>query len=247
MELKSLIIGVLLAVSIFAMKSGVGIYYLTANMVSKKGRGLVFAMSALSYGLLFAGAFYLLRWLNHLALFPLFNKILKYGMPLHLALAFGMLVWSFYLLKRDHSHNTSKAFWMLIIPCPVCMTVVLLITAFIMAYFPKHGGGFLTGAYGIYLVIQAGIAFILFRLQKVSRIAPDRILGWGMLLIASYFILTVLIAPQMGGLNKIYRIANYKGDVELLKLNWVITVWATIAATFFIGLILRMLRIRGRK
>ncbi len=247
MELKSLIVGVLLAVSVFAAKSGIGIYYLTANMKVKTGRALIFAGSALSYGLLFAGAFFLLEWLNHISLFPLFNKILKYGMPLHFILAFGMLVWSVYLLKRNHTRQSSKAYLLLVIPCPVCMTVILLITAFVIAYFPKHSGSVLVGTFGIYLVIQMGVTLVLSRLQSVIRITSDRILGWGMLLIASYFILTVLIAPQMGGLNKIYRIANYKGDVELLKLNWVIAVWLTIATTFFAGLIFRMLKLKRNK
>ena len=75
----------------------------------------------------------------------------------------------------------------------------------------------------------------------------DRVLGWGMLLIAGYFILTVLMAPQMGDLGKIYRIATYKGETELLKLNWIIAVWASVCLAFVAGWVLRMWRLRRRR
>ena len=247
MELKSLILGIVLAVSIFAVKSGIGMYYLVQHAKTWRGRIWLFLGSALSYGLLFAGAFFLLRWLDKGALFPLFSRILTYGMPLHFALAFGMLVWAVYLLKRDHTHPASKAFLTLVVPCPVCMTVILLITGFILSAFPKNGGLALAGVFAIYLVIQ-GLTMLTFSLwQKLGRMDPDRTLGWGMLFIAGYFILTVLIAPQMGDLNKIYRIANYKGEAELLKFNWIIAVWATVAMTFIAGWFLRMWRLKRSK
>jgi len=247
MELKSLILGIVLAVSIFAVKSGMGMTYLAARMKNRKRRVWIFLGSALSYGLLFVAAFFLLKWLNQVALFPLFNKVMKYGMPLHFFLAFGMLVWAVYLLKRDHAYHTSRAFLLLVVPCPVCLTVVVLITAFIMAYFPKSSGLALAGVYVIYLVIQ-GVTMLVFSLwQKISQMDSDRILGWGMLLIAGYFILTVLIAPQMGDLKNIYRIATYKGETELLKLHWTMAVWLAVTLTFAAGVVLRMRHIKRRK
>ncbi len=247
MELKTLVLGIILAVSIFAVKSGIGMYYLTVHLKGRKRRIWAFLGSAISYGLLFMIAFFLIRWLSQIALFPLFNKILKFGMPLHFSLAFGMLIWAVYLLKRDHTHTVSKAFLTLVIPCPVCMTVVLLITGFVLTYFPKHGGWALVGVYGVYLLLQlltmGGFAL----LRHVSRMEADRALGWGMLLIASYFILTVLVAPQMGGLNKIYRIATYKGEVALLKFHWIIAVWLTMALTFLAGLFFGMFKLKRSK
>jgi predicted transporter len=247
MELKSLMLGIVLAVSIFAVKSGIGMTYLVTRMKNRKRRIWIFLGSALSYGLLFAAAFFLLRGLNQVALFPLFSKVMKYGMPLHFSLAFGMFVWAVYLLKRDHAYHTSRAFLLLVVPCPVCLTVVVLITAFIMAYFPKNSGLALIGVYAIYLAIQ-GITMLVFSLwQKASQMDSDRVLGWGMLLIAGYFILTVLIAPQMGDLKNIYRIANYKGETELLKLHWTLAVWLAVTLTFAAGAILRMRHIKRRK
>lgn len=246
MELKSLILGIVLAVSIFAVKSGIGMVYLVAHVKDRKRRTWVILGSAVSYGLLFVAAFFLLRWLNRVALFPLFNKILKYGMPLHFALAFGMLVWAVYLLKRDPTPTTSKAYLTLVVPCPVCMTVILLITGFVLAYFPKNGGIALAGVYVIYLVIQFATMGIFAVWQRAGDGDPDRMLGWGMLLIAGYFILTVLIAPQMGDLSKIYRIANYKGETDLLTRNGIIAVWATIAFTFALGWIFRTLRLKRK-
>ena len=247
MELKGLIFGVVLAVSIFAVKSGIGVYYLTAHMKSRARRIWIFSGSAFSYGLLFLAAFFLLRGLRQITLFPLFYRILKYGMPLHFSLAFGMIIWAVYLLKREHARATSKAFLTLIVPCPVCMTLVLLITGFVLSYFPKNGGSMLLLVYGIYLVIQGGTMGVFALWQKIGRTDPDRVLGWGMLLIAGYFILTVLVAPQMGGLSKIYRIATYKGDTELLTHNWIIAVWVTLALTFMLGMILKTLRLKRKK
>ncbi len=244
MELKSLIVGIILAVSIFAVKSGIGIYYIATHQSEWKGRVLTFLGSALSYGLLFIAAFLFLKWLNQVSLFPIFNRILKFGMPIHFALAFGMLGWAMYLLKRPESHRVSKAFLTLIVPCPVCMTVVVLITAFVMAYFPKHGELALLGVYGLYVVIQ-GLTLAAFTAwQRLSHTEPDRALGWGMLLIAGYFILTVLMAPQMEDLKKIYRIATYKGDTEMLKLNWTLTVWSIVLVTFAMGWVIRMWRLK---
>ncbi len=247
MELKSLILGIVLAVSIFAVKSGIGMYYLVAHVKSRRWRTWIFLGSAVSYGLLFVAAFFLLKWLNQVALFPFFNKILKYGMLLHFALAFGMLLWAVYLLKRDHTHTTSKAYLTLVVPCPVCMTVILLITGFVLSAFPKNGGRVLIGVFGIYLLIQLATMGVFALWQKAGRMDPDRTLGWGMLLIAGYFILTVLIAPQMGYLSKIYRIANYKGETELLTRNGIIAVWATIALTFALGWAFRTLRLKRKK
>lgn len=247
MELKSLILGIVLAVSIFAVKSGIGMFYLAAHVENRKRRIWIFFGSAVSYGLLFLAAFFLLKWLNQVALFPLFNRVLKYGMPLHFVLAFGMFLWAVYLLERDHTHSTSKAYLTLIVPCPVCMTVVLLITGFVLAYFPKNGGIALAGVYLVYLVIQALTMGVFALWQKAGRMDPDRTLGWGMLLIAGYFILTVLIAPQMGDLSKIYRIATYKGETELLTRNGIVAVWATIAFTFALGWAFRTLRLKRKK
>jgi len=247
MELKSLLLGILMAVFIFSIKSGVGMYYLMTNMKTWRGRGGAFLLSALSYGMLFLGSFHLFRFLKHVVLFPFFARIIRIGMPLHFALAFGMMVWSVLLLKGTASHKHSRAFWLLVVPCPVCLTVILLITAFMMSYFPKNGGELLILTFGIYLLVQAGIVLILFSVQSAGRLDPGRVLGWGMLLIASYFVLTVLVAPQIGGLDKIYRIAMYNGETELLKTNWVVTVWVTLGATFFLGMIARMLRIRRKK
>ncbi len=247
MEIKTLILGILMAVFIFAVKSGCGMYYMMARMKSWKGRGGIFLLSALSYGALFLGSYHLLRFLKHVALFPFFEKIINIGMPLHFALAFGMIVWAVLLLKGTASHTHSRAYLLLVVPCPVCLTVILLITAFIMAYFPKNGGELLGVTFGIYLVVQSGIVFALFGLQNVARWDSGRVLGWGMLLIASYFILTVLVAPQMTGLEKIYRIATYKGDSNMLKSNLIVAVWGTLGATFFLGMIGRMLRIRRKK
>jgi len=244
MELKSLILGIILAVAIFAVKSGIGMYYLVTLMESRRRRVWIFSGSAVSYGLLFVAAFFLLRGLHQVALFPFFNKILKVGMPIHFALAFGMLVWAVYLLKRNHIHTSSKAFLTLIIPCPVCMTVILLITAFVLSLFPERGGFVLTGVFGVYLVIQFLTILVFSTWQKISRMDADRVLGWGMLIIAGYFILTVLIAPQMGDLGKIYRIATYKGETELLKLNWIIAVWTTVCLAFVAGWVLRTWRLR---
>ena len=247
MELKSLIVGIILAVSIFAVKSGIGIYYIATHQREWKRRILTFLGSALSYGLLFIAAFLFLKWLNQVSLFPIFTRILRFGMPLHFALAFGMLAWAVYLLKRPASHRVSKAFLTLIVPCPVCMTVVVLITAFVMAYFPAHGRLVLLGVYGLYVVIQ-GFTLVAFTVwQKISRMDPDRALGWGMLLIAGYFILTVLMAPQMGDLRKIYRIATYKGELEMLKMNWNVAVWSIVLLTFGAGWVIRAWRLRRSK
>lgn len=246
MELKSLILGIVLAVSIFAVKSGTGVYYLTARMEDRRRRIWVNLGSALSYGLLFLAAFFLLKGLHRIALFPLFNRILKYGMPLHFALAFGMLIWGIYLLKRTSNRRTSKAYLTLILPCPVCMTVILLITGFVLSYFPKDGGRALMGVFGVYLAIQIVTVGAFSFWQKAGQTDPDRTLGWGMLLIAGYFILTVLIAPQMGGLSKIYRIATYKGDTELLTRHWIIAVWTTLGLTFAVGVILKTLWLKRK-
>jgi len=192
------ITGILVAFSVFGVKValglGVRIYSRTVSSVKKM---ILLLGTGFTYLLLFCSLYLLVTHFNLLNYLDQLMNVLQYGMLLHLTVAMGLLLWGASLLlqnpAREHSHS-HMAVWLLILPCPVCATVVLLN---------------LTLAYSIFSLSPPLVTLILFALffgiivLTLGLIFPFRhkigkgnsFLGMTMVMVALYFLVTVIIAP----------------------------------------------------
>ena len=213
MEMKSLIIGILLSVGIFAVKSGVGLYYFLSQRQSLKIK-TVWVM--LYYGLIFfifsffANIMKKVDFLQHVEAMQTFFRS---GMTMHVILAGLLAVWGVGLLKRGTDHNRKNLRWLaMVIPCPVCLGVILVSIAFLLAYFPDSDEivaiWACAGCLAINLLTMTALK--IWRSQTDST--HEQILGLAMLFISVYFFLSVILIPQFSDLDTVYRLARYTGD-----------------------------------
>lgn len=91
--------------------------------------GVAFFLGAvLVYLLLFGLIFVTVTQLNLVAYLDRIMGLIQYGMALHLAVALGLLVWGMRMVLKPARLGTGKpwAGLFLVMPCPVCATVILL-------------------------------------------------------------------------------------------------------------------------
>ena len=119
-------------------------------------------------------------------------------MWLHLAVALGLFIWGTKLLLQNPQtpkHLPLRASLLLVIPCPVCATVILLNLTLAYSVFslsPMSTTLLLFCLFGSIIVITSGMVF-LFR----HRTGPaNSFLGLSMILVSLYFLFTVMIAPM---------------------------------------------------
>ena len=191
--------GIIMAFSVFGIKAGLGLGALMAHRhLTSWRKALFLAATLFIYLLLFAGMHFIVARFNLLVWLDRFIQMLRYGMCLHLAVAAGLLAWGVALVLdqqgKGHRHGVGAGLFM-VIPCPVCATVILLNLTLAYALFPlspAQATGLLFGL--LCRPLMAISAAVVSLLQ--SRIdAPDAFLGLAMILTALYFFLTVIIAP----------------------------------------------------
>lgn len=193
------ITGVLAAFSVFGVKVGLGLAAQVYN--PSNGRswrvalvtaclGGYFALFVVTYGVI--SRFNLLNYLDRLI------GLVRCGMMLHLGVATGLLVWGGRLLLADGGREQAvlplKASLLMIVPCPVCATVVLLnltLACSLLDLSPLLTTLILFGIFSGLVLATCGLVFP-FRRRITSFVS---FAGLSMVLIALYFFLTVLIAP----------------------------------------------------
>jgi len=169
-------------------------------------------------------------------------------MYIHSFLAAGLIIWGIYLLKnKSEQQETSRAFWLLIIPCPLCTSVIFLTTAFLMAYFPHIGLFAVMGAYLFFILINFVTILSLALWDIKADVTPEHTLGKAMLFIAIYFILSIIIMPQFSDIDKIYRIAAYRGEEASMNTKDILLLLATMATFFMTGYLVKRRKIRRER
>lgn len=247
MEFKSLFLGILFSVAIFSIKAGVGLHYRfnQANCLNLKKRSNVtwwvsFWFVAL-YGILFATVGALVACMEIQTDLKNIQLFFESGMLIHLILASLMLIWGFILLKSNRAVGQSSSAWLaLILPCPLCMAVIGISVAFILALFPDNSIEPLLLFYLIFMALSFLTAACMDKLQRWFIRSPEFMLGYAMATIAAYFLLSILIMPQFSGLDDIYSIAsNLRSDGEGANLL-VLPIALGISITFFAAGYLKM-------
>ncbi len=247
MEIKSLVLGILFATGAFAAKGGVGLAYALERAPGAGRRALLAAGFAAAYAALFAGALAAARRLDPGAHLPEIQRLVASGMMVHLVLAAGLLAWGVRLLRRPAAAaRPTRAHWLLVVPCPVCLTVVLLITAFLVTLLPDAAPRAVAGAYGLFLATAGVTAAALLSGRRRSRKPPERTLGAAMVGIAGYFLAAVVVMPQFGDLGGVYRLSSYTGKAAPVPPAQAWGTWAALVAAFLAGCVRQTARLRRR-
>jgi predicted transporter len=247
MELKTLFIGIVFAMGIFAVKSGVGIHYLLTQKEKGKIKLAYLSLYSLVYLFLFLCCSYVIDRIDIISYFETLQKFIRYGMVLHVLMAGGLLIWGVLLLKNSGMSFKGNHAWVaLIVPCPVCISVVFLSLSFLISYFPGAVHVAAISAYGVFMAIVLTTLLVMVFWRKDSKEAPELTIGAAMVLIAVYFFLSIIILPQFGNVGSIYRLAAHEGEIEIAGSREFLVMCSVIAAFLVWGFVKMTKKLKPR-
>ena len=214
MELKTLWLGLLISVAAFAVKTGLGWAYLWAAAPPGRKPAASAAVAAL-YALVFAGVYLLAAKVNLLAHYDLFEPLWQHGLTLHWLVAALMFFWGFLLLRQRPEAccaGRTKGWLALVIPCPVCLSVLFMSTTGLTLYFPQEAARATAALFGAFALLALAAGLMALKGRSPAAGAAERTLGLTMMLTAAYFMVSALILPQFAEISKVYRLAAYAAE-----------------------------------
>jgi len=248
MELKSLFLGLVFTIGVFAIKSGMGLHYFLIQRRKLMSKLIFLSLYCLVYLIIFVLSSYILQRINIIHYFEIVQGLLKSGIFIHVLMAGGLIIWGVVLLKRESGPGNRSFAWLaLTIPCPVCVTAIFFSAAFLLSCFPDSGYPAALGAYILFMaiVITTSISMTLWSIR--SNLASESNLGAAMLIIAVYFFLSIIIMPQFSDLSKIYRLAAYHGEAESTDIRDILLLYSVMATLFSTGFWAMRRKIRRRR
>lgn len=232
MEFKTLFIGMAISMAAFSVKAGLGTAYLCLSRPRGKKKGALFAAAA-SYAALFASVYFIVTRVNVIANYGKFIPLLRGGVAIHWLAAILIFIWGLALLRirGTDEHHRGYAWLALIIPCPVCMSVVLISASCLALYFPDDSA---LSLFALYLAFAAlaGVSASFVLLTRKSERDAERSLGSAMILIAAYFMISALVTPQFGEIGRIYRLAAYSRGADIRGSAEVWKIWGAVTLLF---------------
>jgi len=248
MEFKSLFLGITFTIGVFALKSGVGLHYFLIKRKEVKTKLFFLMLFSLVYFLIFALSFYILQEIDIVQYFDRVQDFLKSGMFIHILMAGGLVIWAIALLsRRDRVEKRSFGWVALVVPCPLCITVIFFSMAFLLSFFPHSGHMAVVAAYAGFMAIVIVTIVTMTLWENISGSAPESNLGAAMLIIAAYFLLSVIIMPQFGDIDRIYRLAAYQGEKEIMNTRDILMLYSIMASLFATGFTAMRRKIRREK
>jgi predicted transporter len=218
MEYKSLILGTVFSIAIFAVKSGIGLNYYLSKTSSARVTAFVCSMFAVMYMMLFAASYFVISKIDIIRHQEVIMKWIESGMMIHLIMAVLMAFWGIWLLKGKTDYSAKSKGWIaLAVPCPVCAMVILFCQSFFITFFPDLTWRSAVFLYLIFLLINF-ITVVIMRIRQ-QKMQPEIILGGAMLMIAVYFFLSVTIMPNFADLDRIYRLASNSSETNPLAIR----------------------------
>ncbi len=205
-------LGLAMALGIFSFKGAVGAYYLCAVPGSGWRKGGILAGALAGDAALFCLAFWVLERVDLWRLAGDWMGFLKAGVLLHVVLCAGLLAWGIRLLARRAGASLggmeARGWLLLVVPCPVCASAIFLVCAFAGLLFPGSIG-LLRWAVPVAFVVSE-VLFLggLQILARWRRLEPLDLTGRLMILIALYFLLILVIAPQFQEAGRLYAVAR---------------------------------------
>lgn len=248
MELKALFTGIIFALALFAVKNGVGLHYFLVQKRDSKVRLFFLSLYSLLYLCLFMLCSHLLQKGTITPYLEATQRFFKSGLFLHALMAGGLAGWGTALLKKGERWNTGGYGWLaLIIPCPVSMTVILLMAALLASYFPDAGHIPVLWGYVVFMGIVLVTAIHMKLGGYRSGSSPEPAVGAAMLILALYFLLSVLVLPHFRDIDKVYRIATYEGEKQTTNPKDQLFLYSTMAALFTGGFLIMAKKLKGKK
>lgn len=220
------LIGVGLSVGFFALKAGAG------AAAGKFGRWEFAALSAV-YLAIFAAAGLAGRFMESQYVQTWVYLLLQNGVSLHIIMALGMGVWGWSLLRtrRTDGGVGKGAAWLVVFPCPVCVSSLLLsvmMAAFVTALSPVRVACLLA----IVFVVLSGLVYAG---GARLRVGADS-LGLLCLFVASYFLLSLAVAPAYAKAAEIYTLSEQFNTGSRIQMDELARVAVPTVTLFVWGL-----------
>jgi predicted transporter len=166
-------------------------------------------------------------------------------MVVHLTMAGVMAVWGIYLLVHPvNSHSASRAWLLMTVPCPVCFSVILISAAFGISLFPDRALWIVPALYLSFMLIGMVTMGISHWRRGDGRNPPEHLSGGLMVMLAAYFFISITVMPQIGDLDKIYRMASYHESAPANHSAAVAPTLLATAAAFAVGCGTTLIKIR---
>ncbi|WP_027370816.1 DUF2162 family putative transporter [Desulfovermiculus halophilus] len=237
MEFKALILGLAFSLSIFAVKNGLGLHYLLqARLGSTWEKVIALCIYAALYAGIFLSSWWILQQLVLLNHFQTLQHVLRSGMLAHVFLAALLIIWGLLLLVQDRGGKAAAWGWaLLVLPCPVCALVIFLNVSLLLSLYPVAGFSALAGAWAGFVGLGVGTAMVFSLLARQENSQPEYMLGGAMLAIAAFFVLAVVLMPQFGQLDEIYRLASYETEKTTTTMEQILGVSGCVVVLFTAG------------
>jgi len=235
-------LGIVFTLAVFAIKVGLGLAVYAASRRRK-------LLSLVLYQAIFLTLGGVLEGINLLDYFSFFIDFLRYGMVIHVALATGLLLWGLYLL-RDRGQEMDRgqrAIWLLLLPCPVCLTAILLSLSLSKALFGYKGillGVGLGGIFNLLVVLVMLLSSHIWQRRGQVSFYPHRHLALVMLGVGGYFFLSILLVPAYQQARQVYRLASRSG-LDIQDPGNSVLVILSILVLFIVGLVKRRGELKG--
>lgn len=235
--------GVIMAFLSFGIKTGIGIVSRLLNSGSRKSKLLFVLGSLMIYAILFAALHLVVTRLNLVAYLDRIMELIRFGMLIHIAIAAGLLLWGLkLLLLKDEQCHSNGAGLFLMLPCPVCMTVILLNLTLARSLSPMPPLATTLTLLALFAAIVSITAITVILVTRKGRTngrnggkIDNSFLGGAMLLIALYFLGSILLGPLYPEIKAAYAMASSNNTLQQIDLRATATLAGAFAALAALG------------
>ena len=196
-------VGIAFTIFIFAGKAGLVAGTTDIRVLKILGLALIYGALAFLMGVA-------LKLFNPLDYFQLFQKFMQYGIFLHLFLSFGLFAWGLYTIKSFVNENirTKKVGYLLMFPCPICLSSMLLSTSIFSAITGVSAIKASALISVIFMVVIPTSALLFKHLNPI-------IVGFSTLMLGLYFVISILVVPVYSQYKAIFSLTQSTARMDL--------------------------------